>query len=194
MRILLALLGATAVLAQSMLRINEIQVIGSHNSYHTGISPNEMAYLRKVSPRSAEALDYAHPSLTTQLNAGVRQLELDVFGDAKGGLFANPAWPGMALKAGFPADPPYEFAAAMQKPGFKVLHVQDLDYRSNCQPFVGCLAEIRAWSKAHPRHLPVFILVENKDGRPRPEYMVTPEPLTTETMEALDARSARSSS
>jgi hypothetical protein len=169
------------------LKLNEIQIVGTHNSYHSGLSPNELAYLRKVNPKAAEALDYRHPSLTTQLNDGVRQLEIDVYGDSRGGLFAHPAGPGLAAKAGFPPDPDFDPDHIMARPGFKVLHVQDIDYRSNCQPFTRCLAEIRAWSHAHPRHLPVFILVENKDDRPRVDYMVTPEPLTAETFDRLDA-------
>jgi hypothetical protein len=169
------------------LKLNEIQIVGTHNSYHAGISPHEMDYLRKVNPQAAEALDYRHPSLTTQLNDGVRQLEIDVYGDAKGGLFAHPSGPGLAAKAGLPPDPEFDPNHIMDKPGFKVLHVQDIDYRSNCQPFTACLAEIRAWSKAHPGHLPLFILVENKDGAPRGDYMVTPEPLTAETFDQLDA-------
>jgi hypothetical protein len=146
-----------------------------------------MTYLQQTNPRSADALSYRHPALTVQLDAGVRQLELDVYGDAKGGLFANPAGPRLVAEAGLPADPPFDPAGIMKKPGFKVLHVQDIDFRSNCQPFVDCLATIRAWSKAHPGHLPIFVLVENKDGRPRAEYMTTPEPLTPETFDALDA-------
>jgi hypothetical protein len=185
------LLCLTAVcgLAQPVtpLRLNEIQIVGTHNSYHAGISPNEMIYLRQTNPRSAGALDYRHPALTVQLDAGVRQLELDVYGDSKGGLFANPAGPRLAAEAGLPPDPPFDPEGIMKKPGFKVLHVQDIDYRSNCQPFTNCLAIIRDWSKAHPGHLPIFVLVENKDGRPRAEYMTTPEPLTPETFDALDA-------
>jgi hypothetical protein len=169
------------------LKITDIQLVGTHNSYHSGISPNELANLRKINPRAADSLEYRHPSLTTQLNDGVRQLEIDIYGDAHGGLFAHPQGPALAAKAGFPADPPYEFAAAMLKPGFKVLHVQDIDYRSNCQPFTGCLAEVRAWSQAHPGHLPIFILVENKDGKPSMEGMAVPEPITAATFNALDA-------
>jgi hypothetical protein len=75
----------------------------------------------------------------------------------------------------------------MMKPGFKVLHVQDVDYRSNCEPFINCLEIVRAWSKAHRNHLPIFILVENKDGRPSLEGGAVPEPLTPETFDALDA-------
>ena len=90
------------------LKLNEIQIVGTHNSYHAGISPHEMDYLRKVNPQAAEALDYRHPSLTTQLNDGARQVEIDVYGDAKGGLFAHPAGPGLAAKAGLPADPDFD--------------------------------------------------------------------------------------
>src|ERR1700722_11826927 len=184
---LLTLVSASAQQLKTELKLNEIQIVGTHNSYHAGISPNEMDYLRKVNPQAADALDYRHPSLTTQLNDGVRQVEIDVYGDSKGGLFAHPAGPGLAAKAGLPADPDFDPNHIMDKPGFKVLHVQDIDYRSNCQPFTACLTEIRAWSKAHPGHLPLFILVENKDGKPRKDFMVTPEPLTTETFERLDA-------
>jgi hypothetical protein len=182
----LLLLAATSVAAQQV-KINEIQIVGTHNSYHSGISPNEMANLRKLNPQAADSLDYRHPSLTTQLNDGVRQLEIDVFGDTKGGLFSHPGGPVLAAKAGLPADPPFDPNHLMDKPGFKVLHVQDIDYRSNCEPFIACLEEIRTWSKAHPRHLPLFILVENKDGKPREEGFVTPETLTPETFDALDA-------
>ncbi len=180
---LLALASASA----QPVKINEIQLVGTHNSYHSGISPNEFANLRVLDPKAAESLEYRHPSIETQLNDGVRQLEIDVYGDTKGGLFAHPQGPEMAAKAGLPADPPFDPMGIMMKPGFKVLHVQDIDYRSNCEPFTNCLAIILGWSKAHPGHLPLFILVENKDGRPRKEGMAIPEVLTPATFDALDA-------
>jgi len=180
------LLGLASASAQQV-RINEIQLVGTHNSYHSGISPNEMANLRKLNPRAAESLAYRHPSLESQLNDGVRQIELDVYGDAKGGLFANPQGPVLAAQSGLQTDPPFDPAGIMRKPGFKVLHVQDIDYRSNCEPFTNCLAIVRSWSKAHPGHLPIFILVENKDGRPTVKEGASPEPLTPETFDALDA-------
>src|ERR1700722_11310536 len=102
------------------LKLTEIQIVGSHNSYHSGISPNEMTYLRKVNPQAADALDYRHPSLETQLNDGVRQLEIDVYADTRGGLFAPPKGPGRAAKGGLPADPPFDTTGMMLKPGFKV--------------------------------------------------------------------------
>jgi len=77
----------------------------------------------------------------------------------------------------------------MLKPGFKVMHVQDLDYVSNCQPFVACLKEIRVWSHAHPRHIPLFILVETKTQHPiaAVPHMVDSEPFTGAVLDALDA-------
>lgn len=183
------------VRARQALRLTDIQVVGTHNSYHVGLASSEMALLRKVNPRAADSLDYRLPSIEAQLASGVRQFELDVFGDSKGGLFADPAALKKIEQAGLPTDPPFDPLGLFRKPGFKVLHVQDLDYRSNCQPFTNCLAIIRKWSKAHPKHLPIFILVENKDGRPRPEYL-EPEKVTAATFDALDAeiRSVFSSS
>ena len=187
MKLTIVLFLTIASASAQKVKINEIQLVGTHNSYHSGISPNEMANLRKLNPRAADSLDYRHPALETQLTDGARQLEIDVYGDTKGGLFAHPLGPVLAAKAGLPADPPFDPDGIMMKPGFKVLHVQDIDYRSNCQPFTNCLAMVRNWSKAHPGHLPIFILVENKDGKPRMDGAVTPEPLTPETFDALDA-------
>jgi hypothetical protein len=186
MKAAIFLLGAVSACAQQV-RINQIQLVGTHNSYHSGISPNEMANIRKLNPRAAESLDYRHPSLETQLDDGVRQIELDIYGDTKGGLFASPQGPALTAQAGFPADPPFDPAGIMRKPGFNVLHVQDIDYRSNCEPFTDCLAIVRTWSKAHPDHLPIFILVENKEGKPTVKDGAIPEPLTVETFDRLDA-------
>ena len=65
------------------------------------------------------------------------------------------------------------------QPGFKVMHIQDIDPRSTCQPFTACLTEVRAWSKAHPGHVPIFILVETKEGALQAKIpSVTPDPFT----------------
>jgi hypothetical protein len=173
--------------SSSALRLTDIQIIGTHNSYHAGLAPSELALLRKNNPRAADSLEYRHLPLEQQLDMGVRQFELDVFSDFKGGLFANPAAPRLVAEAKLPPDPPFDPLGLLRKPGFKVIHVQDIDYRSHCQPFTRCLEILRDWSSKHPKHLPIFVLVENKDGRPRGEYMTKPEPLTTATFDALDA-------
>jgi hypothetical protein len=94
----------------------------------------------------------------------------------------------MVAAANLPPDPNFDPNGIMTKPGFKVMHVQDVDYRSVCQPFTACLEQVRQWSHAHPGHLPIFILVETKQGKPRGELHLTePEPFTSSTFDALDA-------
>jgi hypothetical protein len=66
--------------------------------------------------------------------------------------------------------------------------MQDVDYRSVCQPFTACLWQVREWSFAHPNHIPIFILVETKQEMPKAPYQqVVPEPFTSSTFDALDA-------
>jgi hypothetical protein len=166
--------------------LNQIQVIGSHNSYHAGLAPSAAALLRKSDPKAADHLDYRHPALDVQLDRGIRQLEIDVFADSKGGRYANPAGLRMISEAGLPADPPFDPEGLFKKPGFKVIHVQDIDFRSNCQPFTGCLNVILSWSNAHPGHLPIFILIETKEGGPERKFQVVPEAFTPEVFDALD--------
>jgi hypothetical protein len=182
----IAALGANAQQDQQV-HINEIQVIGTHNSYHAGFAPSEAKLWQQKNPQMFRALDYHHPSLTSQLSAGVRQIELDIYADTKGGLYAHPAGPGLVAQAGLPADPEFDPRHVMDKPGFKVLHVQDVDYRSNCQPFTACLAEVQAWSQSHPAHLPVFILVETKQEPIKTPFPSTmPEVFTSATFDVLD--------
>ena len=165
--------------------MNQIQFIGTHNSYHAGLAPGEMAVLQKQNPRAAASLNYKHPKIEAQLDAGVRQLEFDVYGDAKGGLFADPLFLRLAAKEGLVYPMPQGWAEAMKKPGFKVMHANDVDFRSHCVTFVACLQLVRTWSKAHPGHLPIYLQIENKEGSAR-EGFSKPEPLTKATMDALD--------
>ena len=170
------------------LKINQIQVIGTHNSYHAGIAPSEAKLWQAKYADAYKGLDYQHQPLPQQFDSGVRQIELDVYADTKGGLYAHPSGPANVAAAGLPADPPFDPDGVMKKPGFKVMHVQDVDYRSTCQPFTDCLQQVRVWSKAHPDHVPIFILVETKQGRSRSELHLTePEPFTSATFDALDA-------
>jgi hypothetical protein len=171
------------------LKLNQIQVVGTHNSYHVGIAPSE-AKLWQADPQYAEAyksLDYQHQSLPQQFDSGVRQIELDIYADTKGGRYADPAGPKRVAAAGLPADAPFDTDGVMRKPGFKVMHVQDLDYRSSCQPFIACLQQVRTWSRAHPDHIPLFILVETKQGPVGKLKLTETEPFTPAVFDALDA-------
>jgi Phosphoinositide phospholipase C, Ca2+-dependent len=180
--------GAHGQAAQdAAIRINQIQVIGTHNSYHSGLGPSEMKVLEARDMRTAEALDYGHPPLTQQLGAGIRQIELDVFPDPSGGRFAHSDMSARVAAAGLPPDPDFDPAHEMEGPGFKVMHMQNIDQRSTCHLFVRCLSEVRAWSKMHPAHLPIFILVECKTTHGvDPKGMTVTEAMTPALFDALD--------
>jgi hypothetical protein len=51
----------------------------------------------------------------------------------------------------------------LNKPGFKVFHIQDIDYCSTVTTFAEALRQVHDWSAAHPRHVPILVLVELKD-------------------------------
>jgi hypothetical protein len=177
----------TAAEQDQRVHVNQIQVIGSHNSYHSGFPPSAQKLMEMKSPEGLHGLDYHHAPLAEQLSGGVRQIEIDVYADSKGGRYAHPAILGMVAKAGLPADPVYDPEHVMDKPGFKVLHMQDIDVRSTCMTLIDCLTDVRGWSKQHPQHLPIFILIETKEGKDRHlPNAVTPEPFTALVFDALD--------
>ena len=174
----------------AMVRLNQIQVIGTHNSYHAGFAPSEAKLVQARDPKVFEDLDYAHGALAEQLSSGVRQIELDVYADAKGGRFAHPAITGMVAAAHMPADPELDPNHLLDRPGFKVMHVVGIDQRSTCLTFVACLTAVKRWSDANPRHLPLFLLIETKQDKPgevpKP-YAVESEPFTATVFDALEA-------
>lgn len=138
-------------------RMNHIQVIGSHNSFHLVPQPDLFAGIVAVSTELGRDIEYSHRTLTEQLEGfGIRQFELDVFADPDGGLYSNRASNavvGLAVESGEPA---------LDEPGFKVMHTQDFDYETTCLTLVACLGEIEVWSTGNPNHLPVVVLIELK--------------------------------
>ncbi|MDC8016011.1 phosphatidylinositol-specific phospholipase C1-like protein [Tahibacter sp. BL] len=52
----------------------------------------------------------------------------------------------------------------MRKPGLTVMHLADIDFRSSCVTFVACRSIVRRWSDAHPRHAPILVTINAKDG------------------------------
>jgi hypothetical protein len=135
-----------------------------------------------------QALEYRHRPLDQQLSSGIQQVELDIFADSQGGLYAHPAGPDAVAAASLAKDPDFDPEGVMNKPGFKVMHVQDFDYRSTCQPLTACLTIIREWSRSHPQHLPIYILLETKQTELPPQHHAAiPEKFTASTLDALDA-------
>ena len=162
----LSLLLAAASPAGEPVRINDLTTIGTHNSYKQAMPAERMAKLRAADANSADGLDYAHRSLVEQLDAGARQLELDIWYDPKGGLYADGS-----------TDP------AMQRPGFKVQHMAGFDNRSSCATLVQCLTIIRGWSDAHPGHVPILLMFNTNDhGR-----FIVGAAYTAAAYDALDA-------
>ncbi len=145
--------------AVDALPMHAIQVIGTHNSYKMAIAPNEMATIRALNPKEADGIDYSHPPLKDQLDAGARQLEIDIVYDPQTGLYAQPT----GFKMAGAKAVPYDFAP-LKQPGLKVLHEPSVDYRSVCPLFTGCLKDIRAWSQAHPDHVPLLVIMNLKEG------------------------------
>lgn len=146
-------------------RLNQIQVLGTHNSYHVAPAPAILQLVATTSRRQAEGLDYTHPPFADQFSRwGIRQIELDVFADPKGGLFAEPSLRKLARARAKDPGPDPNAEGQLLKPGLKVLHVQDVDFISRAPTFVEALRQVKAWSRANRRHVPILILVELKDG------------------------------
>jgi hypothetical protein len=79
---------------------------------------------------------------------------------------------------------------ALEQPGFKVLHVQDVDFETQCVTFVECLQQVKRWSDTHRGHLPIGIQIELKeDPIPDPVRLgfTVPLPILGPELDALDA-------
>lgn len=165
------------------LRLNQIQAMGSHNSYHLAPQPEFAAGLEQLVPGVVANWQYQHAPLPVQLaDQGVRQIELDVWYDPDGRFAKRNA----QAYAGLPLEPHPELA----EPGIKVLHIMEIDAESSCLTFVACLTELETWSQANPGHVPVMVLVEAKaDAIPDPLAMgfTTPIPWGATELEQIDA-------
>lgn len=171
-----------AVAQDDKLRINMIQVIGSHNSYKEAIEPSLYNVLAaRDSADQLSGLQYDHIAISDQLAKGLRNLEIDVYADSNGGRYAGPK--GLELaKSERRFDPDGE----MNKPGFKVLHMPDIDFRSSVLTFEKALQQLKQWSDANVGHSPVFITLEPKDGKEN-RFGTRPEPFSSKVFDQLDS-------
>lgn len=160
--------------AAEQVRLNDIQYIGTHNSYH--IEPDQAVFDKMLESSYAEnniwtaeklakALAFTHPSIENQLTMGMRLFEFDLHDDPEGGRFATPGFLS-ALDPQITASlDPVDAEGALLQPGMKVFHTVDTDVRSHCLRLARCLEIIRDWSLANPQHAPIFIQIETKEGR-----------------------------
>lgn len=166
------------------LPLNHVQVIGSHNSYKQAIDAPLLRQLKKADSTSFRSLEYSHRTLSEQLSLGLRGLEIDIYADSKGGKYAHPKgleWEGPNAQVA-----PYDPQGVMNESGFKVFHVQDIDFRSNCLTLKQGLQELKKWSEAHPGHLPVFVTMNAKDDEIKKPGFTVPEKFTAATFDELD--------
>lgn len=194
-------LSAAALLAVSCLpcpadvadslRLNQLQVIGTHNSYRIRPPAALWQWLQKLPALPGgdpKDLDYAHAPLPEQFAEGVRSIELDLYADPQGGRFCNRT--GMAL-AGEPPLAAGAEAEELQQPGCKVLHLPDFDFASNCRSLRTALEQLKGWSDAHRRHVPVIVHIETKDETVRDKVRVPglteAAPWDAAACDALDA-------
>ena len=161
---LMATVGAGESRSDEPIRLDQIQVIGTHNSYHIAPSPEIVGLVGARGPALARSLDYTHRPLVKQFSdLGIRQIELDVFADPVGGRYSHPAGRRILQGMGKPAGPDPNAEGQLDKPGLKVFHVQDIDYRTTATTFLDALRQVHAWSRTHPRHVPILVMVELKD-------------------------------
>ena len=179
--------------ASDDLKLNQIQVIASHNSYHMRTDKAVLRFLTNLykmhlMPKDLDprGIDYTNVPLAEQLEKyGVRGLELDVNNDPTGGRFVDRRGLAWVWKPSKSKDPD------MKLPGFKLIHITDFDFNSTNATFKGALREIKKWSDAHPDHLPVFINVETKtdatgDIIPQLHKLARSAPFDSSSADALD--------
>jgi hypothetical protein len=172
------------------LKINQLQILGTHNSYALPIDPNLSALINsrvnalfaQISKRNSslsltdqnllleehphpidfiKSREYVFPPLKEQLDYGLRSLELDLYNDPQGGIFDSPQGYKELSSQGITDLLPFN-SNNFQSPGLKVMHIPDVDFRSHCPTFIQCLQELLSWSEENQNHEPIFILLELK--------------------------------
>ncbi len=191
-RLVLLIMGSLSIagglaLADDGVRWNQIQVIGTHNSYHLAPLPAVRALIAAAGENQAKRLDYSHRSLAEQFSTqGVRQIELDVFYDPEGGRYAEPGARKILRGLGRDPGPDPDANGVLRRPGMKVLHVQDIDYRTTAPTLVEALKQVRSWSLAHPKHVPIMILLELKQES-EAVLPTKPLPFGSKALKSLEA-------
>ena len=164
------------------LRINDLQVVGTAESTKQRPDRALLGLIGMGGRKDAEALDYGQPAVGAQLDNDARALSFDVAYDPQGAAYKNPAGASMAMDI-----LPDDYTKAMTRPGFKAIHVLDVDYQSSCLLLSDCLRQVADWSKAHPRHLPIVILLHTNDSKTPMPGATRPVACDEAALNALDS-------
>jgi hypothetical protein len=173
------------------LRMNQIQIIASHNSYRLKTYQplfDAVQNLSSLLPAqyNPEGWDYSHLPFNVQFDQyKVRGLEIDIYNDPAGGQFYYYRGNSILLRESDTSHVP-----ELLQPGFKVLHIPDVDYMTMYYTFKSALQAVKEWSDAHPKHVPIFINVEAKGSTVKdilPALNFTPAvPFDAAAADALD--------
>lgn len=145
--------------APDSLKINQLQYLGSHNSYKMQMNQKIYDFLvvnASMLPDNYNPLelDYKHLPLKEQLTKyGIRQFELDIFLDYNGNKFNNRRMLDIVEEEKIEVE-------ELKQPGIKLLHIPDVDFNTHHYTLKSALQEIKNWSKEYPEHIPIFILLE----------------------------------
>ena len=167
------------------LHLNEIQIIGSHNSYKISIDKELWNVIFKKDSSLAYSLQYEHPTISEQLDLGLRSIEIDLFHDPEGGRYADP-FGFRLLKSLHKEAKPFDEKNELKIPGLKIFHIQDIDFRSHSLLFKNFLEEIKNWSEQNRDHLPVIITVNAKDEIINEPGITVPIPFTKTALDSID--------
>lgn len=164
-------------------KLNDIQVIGSHNSYKRAVEKPILDSIAKIDNLLKLSLEYEHIALNDQLELGLRSLEYDVFFDPIGGRYSNPAGLKIVLEAGI-CPLPFDIEKKLNQPGLKMFHAQDVDFRSSHLLFKDGLKELKIWSDQNPTHTSIIVLINAKDDQIL--NTTIPLPFTADALESID--------
>src|SRR5687767_9613056 len=83
--------GGTTEPPAPEVRLDQIQVLAAHNAYHLQGPQPLLDAITAALPELTPTIEYSHPTLTEQLELGLRSFELDIFeDDPDGGRYAAP--------------------------------------------------------------------------------------------------------
>jgi len=162
-----AFCSATFGQLNDTIRLNDWRVLASHNSYKQKPNPRVLSFLQRFKKRLGDdmdpkRMDYGHLPLSEQFSTyGIRGIELDVYYGPKGKRYRKRR---LNLFVGGVKQRVKD--SVMCQPGFKMLHIADIDYETNYLTFKAALMDIYTWSKANPNHTPIYINIEPKNDSP----------------------------
>jgi len=170
---------------------NTFQVIGTHNSYRIKTYEPIFNLLSLVISLLPEGIvpenldprqewDYTHLPFVEQFDTYlVRSLEIDIYYDPEGGLYANRLGNAIVGKPVASREP------ALNEPGLKVMHIPHLDYLTHYLTFKQSLNEILNWSNANPTHFPITVMIELKEYGDQPIISDLVLPFTEEAKQEI---------